>query len=223
MRGIGVHQPPSRLIVSLNLCGGHASDGQRNRVSHGDPGQRPVGVGAALQLYIVSLCQGASRGLDLFARGARGRTGHRRGQGPRAVRKDDASLYCVPLSEGGREGPRPDAVRPVVVGGHDGGGWETGPWLAHLVRRVPRSSEERLVHRRADERGALEEGQDETRGLMGDAGGVEGGAIGHESLTQRLYRPLVQYRQYAIVANITRTDECSRHVLDHSHVLGEVS
>ena len=58
---------------------------------------------------------------------------------------------------------------------------------------------------------------------MGDAGGVEGGAIGHESLTQRLYRPLVQYRQYAIVANITRTDECSRHVLDHSHVLGEVS
>ena len=68
----------------------------------------------------------------------------------------------------------------------------------------------------------MEEGQDEASRLIGDAGGIEGGAIRHEPLTQTLYRPLVQHRQDAVVANITRTDECPRHVLDHSHVMGEV-
>ena len=68
----------------------------------------------------------------------------------------------------------------------------------------------------------MEEGQDETRGVIGDAGGIEGGAIRHEPLAQGLHRPLVQHRQDTIVANITRTDECPRHVLDHSHVTGEV-
>ena len=68
----------------------------------------------------------------------------------------------------------------------------------------------------------MEERQDEARGVSRDAGGIEGGAIGHESLTQTLHRPLVQHRQDAIVANITRTDECPRHVLDHSHMLGEM-
>ena len=210
------------MVELLNLLRRHTLSGHADCVAEYDSRQCPEGAGTALQLNIVSLWQGASRGLDLFARGARGRTGHRRGQGPRAVRKDDASLYCVPVSEGGREGPRPDAVRPVVVGGHDGGGWETGPRLACLARRVARSSEEGLVRHRADERGTLEEGQDETRGVTGDAGGVVGGAIGHESLAQGLHRPLVQHRQDAIIANITRTDECSRHVLDYSHVLGKM-
>ena len=109
-----------------------------------------------------------------------------------------------------------------MVSGHDGGGWETGPWLARLARRVARSSEEGLVRHRADQRGTMEEGQDEARGMSRDVGGIEGGAIRHESLAQGLHRPLVQHRQDGVVANITRTDECSRHVLDHSHVLGEM-
>ncbi len=95
---------------------------------------RAEGAGTALQLNIVSLWQGVSRGLDLFARGAESRAGIV-GRPPPRSSQGRCSLDRVPLGEGSLRKLPSGAVRPVVVGGHDGGEPAPGSGAFTRVRR----------------------------------------------------------------------------------------
>lgn len=177
VRGIGVDQYPSCLVLFLDLCGGHASDGQRNRVTRGDTGQRPVGPATSLPRCVCAVREGIRRGLDRGSCGARGRPGHRRGQGPRAVCKEDAPLDGAPQNESGCQDAGRHVQRPDGIGGNNRWGREVNDLV---LPPGLRSCEKRLVGLCYDQRLSLKQRQDVRRSVVGISCGIVGRPVAHD-------------------------------------------